>query len=47
MLGREDNPWYPTLRLFRQPAPGDWTTVFENLGRSLTGLAASTKAADN
>ncbi|HJO74212.1 MAG TPA: tetratricopeptide repeat protein [Rhodospirillales bacterium] len=43
MLEREDSPWYPTLRLFRQPAPGDWKTVFENLRRSLTELAATTK----
>jgi hypothetical protein len=43
MLEREDSPWYPTLRLFRQPAPGDWKTVFENLRRSLTELAAPTK----
>lgn len=24
MLDREDSPWYPTMRLFRQQRPGDW-----------------------
>jgi hypothetical protein len=26
LLDREDTPWYPTLRLFRQPSRGDWTS---------------------
>ena len=27
LLGRADSPWYPTMHLFRQPQPGDWTAV--------------------
>jgi len=27
LLDREDTPWYPTMRLFRQPAAGDWDSV--------------------
>jgi tetratricopeptide (TPR) repeat protein len=35
MLEREDSPWYPTARLFRQPAAGDWTSVFQSVEREL------------
>ncbi|HTW94068.1 MAG TPA: tetratricopeptide repeat protein [Tepidisphaeraceae bacterium] len=31
MLERSDSPWYPTMRLFRQPRRGDWETVVENV----------------
>ena len=31
MLGRSDSPWYPTARLFRQPAPCDWTSVITDV----------------
>lgn len=40
MLGREDSPWYPTLRLVRQPAPNDWPAVIDTVGRWLTDFAA-------
>ena len=33
--GRNDSPWYPTMQLFRQPCPGDWQSVFEQLKSEL------------
>lgn len=37
MEGRDDSPWYPTMRLFRQPVAGDWQSV---LGHVKSALAA-------
>jgi tetratricopeptide (TPR) repeat protein len=36
MLDRDDSPWYPTLRLYRQPAYGDWAAVIRRLVQDLT-----------
>ncbi len=33
---RPDSPWYPTMRIFRQPAPGDWDTVFGRMAGELS-----------
>jgi tetratricopeptide (TPR) repeat protein len=33
---REDSPWYPTMRLFRQRIAGDWSEVFDRVARSLS-----------
>jgi hypothetical protein len=41
LLDREDNPWYPTAKLFRQPALGDWDSVITRLGEELGGFASS------
>jgi ADP-heptose:LPS heptosyltransferase len=40
-LDAESNRWYPTARLFRQPAAGDWGAVLNQVQRELTTLAAS------
>ncbi len=35
LLEREDTPWYPTMRLFRQTGVGDWPSVFQRMAEEL------------
>jgi hypothetical protein len=35
LMGREDCPWYPTMRLFRQPSRGDWASVVRKVAGEL------------
>jgi hypothetical protein len=39
MLHREDSPWYPTMRLFRQERRGDWTAPIGRIAQALHALA--------
>ncbi|MBU0995463.1 MAG: tetratricopeptide repeat protein [Proteobacteria bacterium] len=41
MLNRIDTPWYPTMKLFRQPTPGDWDSVFGQVKDALSSLVHS------
>jgi Flp pilus assembly protein TadD len=36
LLDRTDSPWYPTMRLFRQPRPGDWEPPMREIAAQLT-----------
>ncbi len=38
MMDRDDSPWYPSARLFRQASDGDWRDVFERMAARLTSL---------
>jgi Glycosyltransferase family 9 (heptosyltransferase) len=39
MLGRDDSPWYPTMRLFRQPQRCDWSPVIVRIRDELASIA--------
>ncbi len=35
LLDRDDSPWYPTMRLFRQPVTGQWLPVITRVAEAL------------
>ena len=35
-MDRDDSPWYPTLRIYRQPEAGDWASVIERVVADLS-----------
>ena len=38
LINREDSPWYPTMRIFHQPSPGDWGSVIDRVRGALETL---------
>jgi hypothetical protein len=44
-LGREDSPWYPSMRLFRQIADGDWTWPIEQAAQALARVSQEPREA--
>ena len=41
LLDRDDSPWYPTLRIFRQPNPGNWPSAINSVADALKNSANS------
>ena len=41
LLDRDDTPWYPTMRLFRQTRLGDWDEVIKRMAGALEGQVSA------
>ncbi|HEX7749310.1 MAG TPA: tetratricopeptide repeat-containing glycosyltransferase family protein [Bordetella sp.] len=41
LLNRQDSPWYPTARLFHQPAMGAWEPVIADVARALSDVSSN------
>ena len=46
LVGREDSPWYPSLRIFRQPRLDDWESVIARVREELERWALERRAQD-
>lgn len=44
MQGREDSPWYPTMRLFRQTRPYDWESVILRARDALAAMCGAVQS---
>jgi len=40
LLHREDSPWYPSLKIYRQKTSGDWSGVIEQITAELSDITA-------
>ncbi len=41
LLDRQDSPWYPGIHLFRQPSPGNWADLFQEIQAKLAAIIAA------
>ena len=47
LLNRSDTPWYPSMKIFRQPEPGDWKSVIKSVTDDLKNLIKEKENAKN
>lgn len=46
LLDRDDSPWYPTVRLFRQPVRGDWPSVILRIREAIAQSACTQRSGE-